>query len=223
MSSTDFIPHGDTDFNLWQGTLLEYVALNLVAWGISEPDFNVLKSKQSAWVTAYAKASNKQNRTAADVQAKADAHSVYEAAIRPFVAEWLASNSKVTDSDRTLMGLTVKSGTRTPVAKPSTIPVVSIDFSVRKQHTVNFYDETSSRSKAKPAGVHGCEIYTKVDGDPPKDVSEMNYVGTCTATPYTILYDGTRAGKVVYYWLRWINTRGECGPWSTTVSAIVVG
>ncbi|MDD4991979.1 MAG: hypothetical protein PHR83_07090 [Paludibacter sp.] len=223
MSTADFIPRSDSEFNLWQGTLVEYVALNLVAWGIPEPDFAAVKSKQNAWITAYAKASNKQNRTSVDVVAKDDAHTDYVTSIRPFVAEWLASNSKVTDSDRTLMGLTVKSGTHTPVAKPTTIPVASIDFSVRKQHTINFHDETSSRSKAKPEGVHGCEIYTKVDGDPPKDVSEMNYVGICTATPYTILFDGAKVGKIVYYWLRWINTRGECGPWSTPVSAIVVG
>jgi len=223
MSSTDFIPRSDADFNLWQGTLVEYVALNLVSWGISEPDFAVIKSKQTEWVAAYAKASNKQNRTSADVQSKDDAHSGYEAAVRPFIAQWLANNSKVTDSDRTLMGLTVKSGTRTPVAKPTTSPLADIDFSVRKQHTINYYDQTAVRSKAKPAGVHGCEIYMKVDGEPPKDISELTYVGTCTATPYTINFDGAKAGKMVYYWLRWVNTRGECGPWSTTVSALVVG
>jgi len=223
MSNVDFIPRSDGEFNLWQGTLVEYTALNLSAWGIPEPDFAIVKSKQTAWVAAYAKASNKQNRTSADVTEKDEAHVEYEAVIRPFVAQWLANNSKVSDSDRTRMGLTVKSGTRTPVAKPSTCPVATVDFSVRKQHTINYSDEASPRSKAKPDGVHGCEIYLKVDGDAPKDVSEMTYAGTCTATPYVQTFDGTKAGKTVYYWLRWVNTRGEAGPWSTTVSAMVVG
>jgi len=31
------------------------------------------------------------------------------------------------------------------------------------------------------------------------------------------------AGKVVYYWLRWVSRLGERGPWSVQVSAMVVG
>src|ERR1035437_9772548 len=223
MSTTDFMPHSDADFNLWQGTLIEHSSLHLSEWGISEPVFTLLQGKQKVWAAAYAKVGNKQNRTSADVQTKVEALDEYKAAIRAFVAEWLANNSNVSDSDRTLMGLTVKSGSRTPVAKPSTSPLPTIDFSVRKQHTIHFADETSSRSKAKPDGVHGCEIYMKVDGEAPIEVSEMNYAGTCTASPFTITFDGAKSGKMVYYWLRWINTRGECGPWSTTSSALVVG
>ena len=121
------------------------------------------------------------------------------------------------------MGLTVKSGTRTAVPTPTTSPVGSVDFSVRLQHTINFSDEASPRSKAKPTGVHGCEIYMKIDGEAPKDASELSYVATDTATPYVVKFDGAKAGKIVYYWLRWVNTRGEAGPWSIAVSAMVVG
>lgn len=121
------------------------------------------------------------------------------------------------------MGLTVKTGTRTPVAKPATCPVGKIDFSARKQHTIYFYDEGSPHSRAKPDGVHGCEIYMKIDGEAPKLVSELTYLATCTASPYVATFDGTQAGKTVYYWLRWVNTRGEAGPWSSVISANVVG
>lgn len=222
MSNSDFIPRSDGDFNLWQGSLMEYVALNLAAWGIPEPEFQTLTSLQTVWTDAFSKASNRQNRTAADVKAKDSARTDFEKATRAFTAEWLSNNSKVTDSDRTRMGLTVKAGTRTAVARPSTSPVGSIDFSVRLQHTINFSDEATPRSKAKPEGVHGCEIYMKVDGDAPKDVSEMSYVATDTATPYVVNFDGSKGGKTVYYWLRWVNTRGETGPWSTCVNALVM-
>jgi hypothetical protein len=223
MSNSDFIPHSDGDFNLWQDNLVKTAELNLIPWGIPDDDFAKVKSLQTNWIGTFAKASNKQNRTAADVTAKDDARYDYEKAIRPFVAQWLSNNSKVTDSDRTRMGLTVKSGTRTPVPVPTTSPVGTVDFSVRQQHTLRYYDEASAHSNAKPDGVHGCEIYMKVDGDAPKDASELSYVGTCTAAPYTVKFDGTKSGKTVYYWLRWVNTRGECGPWSITLSAMVAG
>ena len=49
------------------------------------------------------------------------------------------------------------------------------------------------------------------------------YITTDTATPFTVNFDGADAGKTVYYWLRWVNTRSERGPWSSQVSAMVVG
>ena len=223
MSNTDFIPHSDGAFNLWQVDFVQDVEQNATAWGIAIEDVTLLKAKKSVWDAAFSKASNKQNRTSADVQAKDDARFNYVDVIRPFTAQWLSNNSKVTDSDRTRLGLTVKTGTRTPVAKPDTCPVATIDFSIRKQHSINFSDEASPRSKAKPEGVHGCEIYMKVDGEAPKLVSELVYQATCTSSPYVVTFDGTQAGKTVYYWLRWVNTRGEAGPWSSVASAMVVG
>lgn len=220
---SDYIPKSDADMNVWQGNLVEIIEPNATAWGIPNDDFGVLKEKQNTWAAAYAKASNKQNRTSADVLAKGNAGADYKKAIRSFVAQWLANNSKVSDIDRTRMGLTVKSGIRTATPTPTTSPVAFIDFSMRQQHTIHYYDEASAHSNAKPEGVHGCEIYMKVDGDAPKDASELMYVATCTAAPYLIKFDGNKTAKMVYYWLRWVNTRGECGPWSIAASAMVVG
>jgi hypothetical protein len=219
----DYIPQNDAEFNLWQVSLVEFVESRQSDWGISPDDLVALKNKQSIWNAAFAKASSKQNRTSADVQAKDDARSSYVKDLRGFVAQWLASNAKVTNSDRERMGLTVKSGTRTPVPAPITLPVGSIDFSIRLQHTISYSDEATPRSKAKPAGVHGCEIWMKIDGAAPVDASELSYVATDTSSPYTVNFEGKYAGKMVYYWLRWVNTRGEHGPWGSTISAMVAG
>ena len=219
----DYVPQNDAKMNLWQKNLIEIVESKVTEWGILANDLTLVKTKQLVWEAAFDKASNKQNRTAADVLAKDEAYDDYVSVIRPFVAQWLANNSKVSDSDRARMGLTVKTGTRTPTPVPATSPIGTVDFSVRLQHSIQFYDETSAHSNAKPVGVHGCEVYMKVDGDAPKDASELTYVGTCTASPYQVKFDGSKVGKHVYYWLRWVNTRGESGPWSITLSAMVVG
>jgi len=42
-------------------------------------------------------------------------------------------------------------------------------------------------------------------------------------TPYLAEYTGAQAGQMVCYWLRWVNTRGEKGPWSEPVSATIAG
>ncbi len=219
----DFIPQNDAEFNLWQANLVEVVESGQLDWGISPDDLATLKNKQTVWTKAFAKASNKQSRSSSDVQAKNEARETYVKDLRSFVAQWLANNTKVSNSDRERMGLTVKSGTRTSVKVPATVPIGTVDFSVLRQHTINYSDEATPRSKAKPAGVHGCEIWMKIDGAPPVDASELSYVATDTSSPYTVNFEGKYAGKMVYYWLRWVNSRGERGPWGSTISAMVAG
>lgn len=219
----DYIPSTDPEFDLWQKSLMDKIRELMSTWGIDPTKTVDLDSKQSNWNMAFSKASNKQNRTAADVQAKRDALDDYKKEIRSFVAEFLANNSKVSDSDRTLMGLTVKSGTRTPAPVPSTSPLGTVDFSVRLQHTLHLSDQATPQSKAKPAGMHGCEVWVKLGGEAPKDASELSYLGIATSFSYTTTYEGKQANIMAYYWLRWVNTRGERGPWSTTVSSIIVG
>jgi hypothetical protein len=219
----DYIPSTDPEFDLWQKSLIDKIRELMPTSGIDPSKVMGLESKQSIWNTTFSKASNKQNRTAAEVQAKNDALDDYKKEIRSFVAEFLANNSRISDSDRILMGLTVKSGTRTPAPAPTTSPLGTVDFSVRLQHTLHLSDQATPQSKAKPAGMHGCEVWSKLGGEAPKDASELSYQGVSTSNSFTITYEGKQANIMAYYWLRWVNTRGEYGPWSVTVSSIIVG
>ena len=219
----DYVPKADADFDNWQSRLISDVKKNAKTWLISEEDLTPIYGLQLRWTDIFAITSNKQNRTSADVQLKKEVREDLEKAIRQMVRQWLANNSRVTDADRIRMGLTVKTGTRTPAAVPASSPMGIIDFSVRQQHSIEFFDEASAHSNAKPEGVHGCEIFVKIDGDAPKSVDEMTYLGTCTASPFVAKYDGTKSGKIAWYWLRWINSRGEAGPWSVAISAMIVG
>lgn len=217
----DYMPRNDAEFTIWQSNLITIVSTNSTGWGIPPADLSALVEKQTAWDTAYAAANNKQNRTSADVQAKNDAGESFRKSLRSFSAQWLAYNSKVTNSDRERMGLTVKSGSRTPVPPPATCPAGTVDFSIRLQHSIHYADESTPSRKAKPAGVHGCEIWMKIDGNMPVDASELTYLTTDTSSPHTTTFEGKYAGKIVYYMMRWVNTRGEHGPWGSTISAMV--
>jgi len=218
MSSTDYVPRSDFEFNPWQASFITIVQGSVTTWGIAASDFTALTLLQTTWTTASAKASNKQNRTAADVQAKDDARDAYETALRKFVAQWLANNAKVPNSERERMGLTVKTGTRTATAVPTTKPVGSVDFSELLRHTIYFVDENSNGSKAKPEGVHGCEVFIKLG-----DATDFSYLATNTNAPHVASFTDADAGKTATYRVRWVNTRGEQGPWSNPFSAVVVG
>jgi hypothetical protein len=49
----------------------------------------------------------------------------------------------------------------------------------------------------------------------------MQFVEIATRSPHTVGYTSADRAKMVWYASRWINTRGEKGPWSEIVSAIV--
>ena len=157
------------------------------------------------------------------MQTKNDARASFTKDIRDMVQQWLARNSKVTDADRVKMGINVRTGSHTSTPAPETFPIGTIDFSIRMQHSISFYDQMSAHSNAKPEGVSGCEVYMKIGGDAPKSVDEMHFQGTCSASPYVVKFTAAQAGNTVYYWLRWVNRKGETGPWSTVISAMIVG
>jgi hypothetical protein len=219
----DYIPKTDAKYNVWQSNLIFIILENATAWGIPEEVVALLQAAQANWNAAYDKASNKQNRTLADVVTKNEAGDDFTKAIRDVAQQWLVRNPKVTDGDRVRMGITIRSNSRTPVPAPESFPVGSVDFSVRLQHTISFYDQASAHSNAKPEGVNGCEIYLKADGEAPKSVEEMNFQGTCSASPFVVKFEAAKIGKIAWYWLRWVNRKGEAGPWSPVVSAMVVG
>ena len=223
MSNYDYVPAADAEFNVWQAGVVTDAQTNAEKWGINADDLTKLVSIKGEWDTAWGKAGNRNNRLPSDVQAKNDARKKYEKALRDFVGQWLSKNPRVTDADRTQMGLTVKNGSHSPVVTPETSPVVSVDFSTRLQHSVYFADEATPQSKAKPEGVHGCEVWMKTGGSAPVSEAELLYKGVCTRSPFTINFPATDVAKMAYYWLRWVNSKGETGPWSSQASAIVAG
>lgn len=63
----------------------------------------------------------------------------------------------------------------------------------------------------------------KLGGDPPLGLDDCTFVATDTRTPHTVEFDGDDANQTAHFIARWINTRGNPGPISETVSATVPG
>jgi len=133
----------------------------------------------------------------------------------------MQSSPQVTDAQRQSLGLNVRSTTRTAVGAPTSRPVATIDTSHRLRHTINFVDELTPTSRAKPDGTQGCEIWMKVGDPPPAGPNDVRYLALDTRTPYTVDFEASDAGKTAYYMLRWTSTRSEAGPWSATVSGTI--
>jgi hypothetical protein len=219
MATKDYIPAGPDTFNAYQKNLVELVDLNQGTWTIPAVSIVPLHDQQVLWNTAYPKAANPQNRTPADVLERQECQAIYTKVIRTFANQQLMNNPLVSDPDKERLGLHVHSGSRHPAPPPTTAPVViRIDTSESQRHTIHFADEGGGL--AKPDGVHGCEVYAK-KGAPPASDAELAFAGTDTRSPFVVNFDIADLGQTVYYKLRWVNTRGQYGPWSKQASAVV--
>ncbi len=216
----DYIPRGDADFNAWQANFVTYANDNLADLGLVLPDMIPITSAQSAWTPSLTDHVAAQANAQSACATKNANRTVLETAIRALVRRLQASPS-VSDAEREALGITVADSGATAAATPATRPICQVDARQRLQHTIEFADEATPTRKAKPAGVMGAEIWVLIGPTPPVDPSELTFLAVDTRTPYTTDFDGADGGKQAHYMLRWVNTRGETGPWSETATATI--
>lgn len=215
----DYLPGPDADYQAWVTNFVAYANANLAALGLVAADMTPVTTNQTTFTTNFAGHIAAKAAAQAAKQAKDDARAGLTAAIRPLVRR-LQASAVVSDAEKAALGITV-ANTPSPIGPPTTSPICSIECGARLQHTLRFVDETTPTRKAKPAGVLGAEIWTKVGDTPPTSESELRFVGFDTNAPYTVNFNAADGGKTAYYWLRWVSPTGERGPWGEQSQATV--
>lgn len=105
----------------------------------------------------------------------------------------------------------------------ATVPVVIIDTSRRLHHSLSWGDAGTPTSRKRPSNAASVEIWRKIDGPPPVDISECRFVAIDTATPYVTEYTGADGGKIAHYMLRWHLRDGSTTAFGETASATITG
>jgi hypothetical protein len=220
--ATNYIPSNDQSFLTWLLNLINYIDRGgLSRFKIPDEEFNQLKAAAADYEQKLKVADEPDTRTKAAIQAKNDARKTAEKNVRIFVKRFLNNNPLVTNADRDNMELPIYKNTRTPAPVATTYPDFDIDSSVIRRLTIEFYDQGSKKTKAKPAGQHGVEIRWAMLDTPPVTISDLVNSSFDTHTPFTLNFEQNERGKTVYFCLCWENTRGEKGPWSEIQSAII--
>ncbi|MCK5644055.1 MAG: hypothetical protein KAJ19_24870 [Gammaproteobacteria bacterium] len=216
----DYIPPADAAFDTWADNFVNYLVPNSPALGLLAADIAALGTAHPAWRAAYFAHTAAQTAAQAARQTKDDARSTLETEIRSLTRRLQASTA-VDDSERAALGITVPDTVATAAAVPATRPLVTVDTSQRLRHVIAFVDEGTPTRRAKPKGVMGVEIWVKIGDPPPTDPNELTFLSVDTRTPYTADFSGGDAKKTAHYMARWVNTKGEKGPWSETASATI--
>jgi len=220
----DYIPRSDTEFQAWLANFVTYANAHVADLGLAPGDIIPISTGQTDFEAKMTDNFTAQQAAQSARQAKDASRDQLESLIRQLVRQLQASGD-VDDAERAALGITIPDTIRTTAAGGiSTRPIGAVDTSQRLRHEIRFSDEATPTSRAKPAGIMGCEIWVKVAAvgeAAPSSADELSFISMDTASPYIVEYDGSDGGKTAHYMLRWVKSSGEKGPWSETISATI--
>ncbi|MEX2244865.1 MAG: hypothetical protein WD716_13590 [Fimbriimonadaceae bacterium] len=216
------IPRSDDAFNAFITNAYNVINADLAGFGLVAGDMTAATAAKTDWDTNYPAATTAKAAASAAVALKDTSRFTFEDAMRTVFAKIYAAGVAIGDNLEAA-GLSPRDTTPTDVPVPSTRPVMIIDTSERFRHKNNFADEGTPTKRAKPFGVAGCELRLFIGATPPVDPQDFDFVAIDTRTPQIWEFDPADAGQMAHWVARWVNTRGEAGPWSDVVSATVPG
>jgi hypothetical protein len=121
------------------------------------------------------------------------------------------------------LGIRPETGQRTPIAAPSSRPIVQILGSTPLRHELFFADAENPDRPGKPRHVIGLQLFCHVSDAAPGDPLDARFERFVTRQTYTVEFKPQQVGKKAFYYARWQIATGDTGPWSAVASMTVAG
>jgi hypothetical protein len=220
MSKKRIIPPKDADFHLMQKRLRTAADANVTLWGLDQqwmtnvfdPAADYRNGKYAAYIDPLV-------RTPLITAEKTAARKAYEPHVSLLVKA-LRYNTRLTEDQRLELEL---ADYDTSPSAPSVLhswPVAVITPVGPGILRIDWHDSLTGK-KAKPEHVHGTEIRRGIFATPPRSAEDIQHSEFSTRTPYFLESDLSLRGQTVYLCFRWEDTRGQKGPWSEILSAVI--
>jgi len=222
-SGEHYMPRPDGDFAAWANHYYEAVKKFYDAQGFDPTDLKPLETALETWNKDYPAHVAAQQRAEGARQAKDAARAALEKEVRP-VTNFVQGYPKTTNADRAEMGITVRDTSPTRALAPSSRPLALVESGQRLTHQLRLVDESTPTRRARPAGVLGAEVWVKLvdaDSPAPTDPAALTFLTMTTRPSFRAEFKAGEGGKTAVYMARWVNTRGEKGPWSEVTTATV--
>lgn len=222
----DTMPSKELDLIAQAKAAQAYANTNLAALGLVAADLTPFTTKVTGADTAMAAYQTARTNASAARAAK-------DTGLTDLEKEWrqlrrkARANPNLTDAQREGLGIPVPgNGLLKAVALAFSEPLVEVDNTTRLAHVISFREASTPRSKARPKGVKGAEVWLAVlpkDAAPPRDNSTLRYMGQPSSSPYDLKFAAEDAGKIAWYLLRWVDSSGTPGGWSEPAGAMIMG
>lgn len=220
MASTDYLPASDAAYAAWLNNFSSLISSDPPRYGLTSAIAVSVAAQESLFAQALQVATDPSTRTKPAVAAK-DAARASSSAVARQAAQIVQATPGVTPDDIASLGLTVRSSSRPPVPPPSTLPLVTITSTAGQRVVMSLADSPTPTRKARPRGSIGAFLFWKVGTTAPTGLNDCKFGGLAVKFPAQIQLDSSTAGQTVWILARWANRRGETGPVSAVVSAIV--
>jgi hypothetical protein len=214
-----YLPKKDAELVTWSNHFASNVEQNAYTWEIPNDEVAALKQAAADFETLH-KQADSPDRTKTIVAAKNVARAALAGKIQGMV-DFRLKNPVITDPELVELGLHPRDKTPTRIPAPTTHPKGYLHALDVRRVLVDFQDQNSSESKAKPYGVNGAVIIYAVRDTPPVNHADLTRSTLATRTPHTLEFAEEERGKTLYIALCWQNERGEKGPWGEIMSAII--
>ncbi|MDR1122308.1 MAG: hypothetical protein LBM08_15540 [Dysgonamonadaceae bacterium] len=215
----DYLPRKSAELVAWSANFAEQVSLNAGRWEIPGNEVSDLQTATANFSALHAKADSPM-RTPVVIAQKDEACDLLCSRIRAMVSFRL-QNPVITNDQRIALGLHIHDKRPTSLPMPTKRPLISARVVDVRRVAIDFQDQDSPKSKAKPYGVIGGVIRFAVLDTPPADPDVLSRSVLATRTPHVFEFTEEERGRTVYFVICWENEKGQQGPWSEIISAII--
>ena len=221
VAKRSYVPGNDSIFSTWAGSFVSTVGADIAAYGVSAEELTELQALEAEWNSSFTQLVDKRDAAKAATSAKDSKRQAYESMIRK-LAQKMQNDPNVEEFRIIDAGLPAHSTTKTPNPIPTTAPIAAIETCAIREHFIRFTDWESSSSRAKPRGVIGIEVWLHCGEEVPVDDNQYQMYAVSSRMSVSVTFDAEQAGKSVYYRFRYLNSKGQTGPWSMVYSSTVV-
>ena len=217
-----YIPHSDFGRCKWMTNFICAIERAEDRFGIPAEDFDRCKAAVHEFADAYNVVTARCNRTIITVRRKNEARRVALQECRA-LAMRLKHDPALSASQRSVLGLNIDDNRQTRLKRPANCPFLSVHGTKWGGHEIRFEQRNSASGvTAKPQGCTHLLLFAAI-GEGPLPVSEAHLIAGVTRQPHPVTFPKCCGlnGKTITYYARWMNRKGEMGPWSPGVSMIL--
>ena len=226
MTRKGYIPRGDTEIAEFAKNLYNYTLSRHAGWSVPHPK-DWIKIPLDEYECCLGKMQNP-NRGRIDIQNKNERKMNLEKALRTYIQGFIARNPLVNNEHRAQMNLPVSSANYSSIGIPT--DQVEADLAFPGIHLVELVNiRTVGKPGGDPRADYGVRIhYGIIDAvnnkyrisEQPKTGDDLPYSVFTRRKKFRFDFDGER-GKAICFCLRYENSKGQAGPFSAIIEAIV--
>ena len=209
-------------FNKLQKTVIALVVENATDWGILPLVVTNIVGNQTTYTPLYSLSTGKTTKSVGNTTNRDDYMTkTFSPALESLFIKYLINNTAISAADKLAMGIHEPNTDSTPIPDPITSPIMKIAGNGEDLVLLVEMRNAATNRLGKPAGVGFCEIWYRVDLPEPVAVADTDLKINIHKSGTTMTFLGAQQGKKMYYFARWVTTKGFYGPWTKLLNVTI--